>query len=418
MTDTITIPGYRIDRLLGHGGMAEVYLAEQLSLGRMIAIKIMDPHLSDREFTERFLHEARMVAGMNHAHIITIYDFGKLESGKLFLCMEYLDGGDLEHRLRKGIDDNQAIQVIRELASGLRFVHSKGVIHRDIKPANILFRQDNSLVLTDFGIAKEINNDVALTQAGMMVGSASYASPEQIQGLQVDLRTDMYSIGVLLLEMLTGNNPFKADTFINTAMNHLQMEIPVLPNAQARFQPLLNRMLAKKPAERFANMDELLNALEKLISVTGSHPAQASRHPTGSHSIHIPKTTATPTTKESLSGITAAHTDEFMEDALKLLSSDDDDEFMNEAMKLLAETDEITHATPTTVTVTNKLTTPPKASPLKTDGLLDDADLAKAMKLGNFSHTRPQLKNNMNTTGNSTQRNRPLPSNLLDDEDI
>jgi serine/threonine protein kinase len=228
MNEALSIPGHRIERLIGHGGMAEVYLAEQLSLGRMVAVKIMDPSLGDKEFTDRFLLEARMVASLSHANIITIYDFGKLPTGKLYLCMEYLSGGDLKERMEQGLPERKILRTLHELASGLQFVHSKGIIHRDIKPANILFRQDDSLVLTDFGIAKEINNDTGLTQIGMMVGSASYASPEQIQGLKVDLRTDIYSVGVLMLEMLTASNPFKADTFINTAMNHLQMETPLL----------------------------------------------------------------------------------------------------------------------------------------------------------------------------------------------
>lgn len=339
---SIDIPGYRLDRLLGRGGMAEVYLAEQLSLNRMIAIKIMDPHLSDREFTKRFLKEARMVATMNHANIITIYDFGKLKNDKLFLCMEYLEGGDLEHRLHNGLESGAPLRILKELASGLRFVHSKGVVHRDIKPANILFRQDGSVVLTDFGIAKEVNNDVGLTQAGMMVGSASYASPEQVQGLTVDARTDIYSLGVLFYEMLTGINPYKADTFLQTAMNHLQMDTPTLPATHHQFQQLLDKMLAKKPDERYSSMDRLLADIDTTLSATRA-PAAASpapaQTPASSHAdlprVHVP---ATPN----------AHTPAASPKNAALLQALDgeDDDFMDEALKLLAETDALTQPMP------------------------------------------------------------------------
>ena len=216
--------------MLARGGMAEVYLAEQLSLGREVAIKVMDAHTGDHDFAERFLHEARLVAALNHTNLVTIYDFGQLSGGRLFLSMEYLQGGDLEERLTRGIPEDTAVRILRELVNALRFVHSKGIIHRDIKPANILFRQDGTLVLTDFGIAKTINNDVGLTQAGMIVGSAAYGSPEQMQGLTLDTRTDIYSVGVLFLEMLTGKNPFKAETFVNTAMNHIRLVQPVFTN--------------------------------------------------------------------------------------------------------------------------------------------------------------------------------------------
>ena len=344
----LNIPGYRLSHLLGRGGMAEVYLAEQLSLGRMIAIKIMDPHLSDKEFTKRFLKEARMVATMNHANIITIYDFGKLENDKLFLCMEYLEGGDLEHRLHKGLDIREALHILKELASGLRFVHSKGVVHRDIKPANILFRSDGSVVLTDFGIAKEVNNDVGLTQAGMMVGSASYASPEQVKGLSVDARTDIYSLGVLFVEMLTGSNPYKTDTFLQTAMNHLQMDTPVLPPASQPFQGLVNRMLAKKPDERYANMDQLLKDINATTSATAAPiPREADKpqpvsEPTAPQPAILPPSRPVPPAPQQL---VTPPTNNNTTTLLQTLDGEDDD-FMAEALQLLAETEALAQSTP------------------------------------------------------------------------
>jgi serine/threonine protein kinase len=389
MTETapLSISGYRIERLIAKGGMAEVYLAEQLSLGREVAIKVMDSHGDDKDFAERFLHEARLVAILNHANLVTIFDFGQLDGGRLFLSMEYLQGGDLEERLTRGISEEAAVRILQELVSALRFVHSKGIIHRDIKPANILFRQDDTLVLTDFGIAKTINNDVGLTQAGMIVGSAAYGSPEQMQGLTLDTRTDIYSVGVLFLEMLTGKNPFKAETFVNTAMNHMQMDIPTLKASQARFQPLLNKMLGKTPKERFASMEELSEALKAILAgqpaVTGSAPRFNPAVTDAAPAIHHRPGTIHVTSQKE-----------------KLVTPDDEDEFLAEAYKLLATDD------------------------------IDDIELPDLpyTKLA-AKKPAPQntaLKNNVKkpgTSGSSTYsshiggpRTRPLPSNLFDDD--
>lgn len=342
--ETLHINGYRIERLLARGGMAEVYLAEQLSLGREVAIKVMDSHTHDIDFAERFLHEARLLAPLNHSNLVTIYDFGQLDDGKLYLSMEYLQGGDLEERMTKGVTEKMALRVLRELVSALRFVHKKGIIHRDIKPANILFREDGSLVLTDFGIAKAINNDVGLTQAGMIVGSAAYGSPEQMQGLTLDARTDIYSVGVVFLEMLTGTNPFKAETFVNTAMNHMQMDIPRLAGKQARFQPILDKMLGKTPKERFASMDDLYEAMKMLSTavaqpspvitqaapevkpVTATAPAAVVRPAAPAKPAAVrPATIHVTSHKEKLVAPPTTEADEFLAEAYKLLASDDID---------------------------------------------------------------------------------------------
>lgn len=151
----LNVPGLVVERLIARGGMAEVYLAEQKSLGRKVAVKVMDPRNGDAEFSARFFQEAKLLASLSHNNIITIYDFGALEDGRLYLTMEYLPGGDLERRIKKGaLPESDVIRNLRELARALNFVHSQGILHRDIKTANILFRQDGSLVLTDFGIAR------------------------------------------------------------------------------------------------------------------------------------------------------------------------------------------------------------------------------------------------------------------------
>jgi serine/threonine protein kinase len=270
MTNKLHIQGYEIKRMLAKGGMAEVYLAEQVSLGRSVAIKVLDTHAADHEFAERFMHEARLVASLNHSSVITIFDFGPLEGGKLFLSMEYLPNGDLEQRMKKGISEEEALKILHELAKTLQFVHSKGIIHRDIKPANILLREDGTLVLTDFGVAKKINNDVSMTQAGLTVGSPAYSSPEQAQGKELDASSDIYSVGVMFLEMLTGANPFKADTFVDTAIRHIQMGIPQLDNNFRRYQPLLEIMLAKKPVDRFSSMNELIDYLDNALGMVAN----------------------------------------------------------------------------------------------------------------------------------------------------
>jgi len=277
----LVIQGLRIDRLIAKGGMAEVYLAEQTSLGRKVAVKVLDSRSKDPEFVERFLHEAKLVAALHHNNIITIYDFGKVDDGRLFLSMEYLPGGDMEARLKRGIPEKQSLHILKELARGLNFIHQKHIVHRDIKPANVLFRQDDSLVLTDFGIAKEADNNVTMTQTGMTVGSPAYASPEQAQGKVLDNRTDIYSIGVVMFEMLTGANPFRADTSMNTAINHIQMPIPQLPAKFARYQAMINRMLAKDPKDRYASMLDVLESLDKLTGASrdGAVTSNKANHP-------------------------------------------------------------------------------------------------------------------------------------------
>jgi len=253
------IPGFTIHRLVAHGGTAEVYLARQESLGRDVALKVLSAQQSDESFTERFLKEGRLIAGLRHPHIITIYDIGALQNGQHYISMEYLEDGDLERQLSgKPMPELQAVVILRELATCLQFVHEQGIIHRDIKPANVLFRKNGSLVLTDFGIAKLMEDDVKLTQTGATVGSPAYSSPEQAQGLDLDLRTDIYSLGVVFLEMLLGYNPYKAETFATTSINHIQMPVPQLEGKFKQYQPLIDKMLAKEPRERFASADEVV----------------------------------------------------------------------------------------------------------------------------------------------------------------
>ncbi|TYP66283.1 serine/threonine-protein kinase [Stutzerimonas stutzeri] len=259
----LEVPGYRLHKRLGKGGMAEVYLATQLSLDREVAVKVL-LRTEDAAFTERFIQEGHIVASLRHPAIITIYDIGQVTDGRHYLAMEYIGGGDLAQHRGLVFSPSRALDIIRQLAGGLAVVHDGGLVHRDVKPANILFRDDGSVVLTDFGVAKAIELDNELTHFGIAVGSPAYSSPEQAQCQTLDARSDIYSLGVILTEMLIGTNPFRAGSYPQTVLNHVQMPAPQLPPALAPYQMLLDRMLAKQPSKRFGSCRELLEAIDTL----------------------------------------------------------------------------------------------------------------------------------------------------------
>jgi serine/threonine-protein kinase PpkA len=205
------IPGYQIERELGQGGMAIVYLALQESLHRHVALKVIKPVLTtDEEFAQRFLREGRIIAQLSDPHIVTVYDIASYE-GTYYLSMEYLPGDTLQQRIREGLPLKDALAVARAIAGALHYAHHRGIIHRDIKPQNILFRENGSPVLTDFGIAKTLGSSTIMTRTGLSIGTPRYMSPEQIRGQDVDARADLYSFGVLFYEMLTGNVPYNAE---------------------------------------------------------------------------------------------------------------------------------------------------------------------------------------------------------------
>jgi predicted Ser/Thr protein kinase len=279
----IEISGYTLHGQLGKGGMAEVYLATQNSLQRKVAIKVLCSSVDD-EFSQRFINEGHIVASLHHSAIITIYDIDKLADGRHYLAMEFIAGGDLSQYKGQALSAQRALSITRQIAEGLQVVHQQGLVHRDIKPANILFRQDGSVVITDFGVAKDLAIDNELTQFGVAVGSPAYSSPEQAQCQPLDQRTDIYSLGVLLLEMLTGTNEFRGPSYTQTVMNHVQMPIPQLPAHLAAYQAVLERMLAKDVTQRFASCRELLQSLALLqdddLSVTRFSAAVNAAAPT------------------------------------------------------------------------------------------------------------------------------------------
>ena len=265
MSESITVPGYRIERKLGQGGMAAVYLAIQQSFGREVALKIMSPLLnSDPSFTTRFMREARIVAHIHHASIVPVFDVGEHQPYH-YLSMEYLPGGDLKQRILKGSGNPQLlIEVCGALCPALDLAHRKGFVHRDIKPENVLFREDGTPVLTDFGIARAVDSGTSLTMAGMLVGTPSYMSPEQVKGQELDGRSDLYSLGIVCYEILTGTVPFRADSTLSVALKHLTEPLPTLPASLARYQGFLNRLTAKERDERFASGVQVLQALRAI----------------------------------------------------------------------------------------------------------------------------------------------------------
>lgn len=260
---SISVPGYSIHHRLGKGGMAEVYLATEQALQRQVALKVL-LHREDAAFTQRFIKEGHTVASLQHPSIITIYRIDQLDDGRHFLAMEYLAGGDLAQYKGQTLEPARALRIVRQIASALALVHDKGLVHRDIKPGNILFRDDGTAVLSDFGVAKELQLDSELTQSGIAVGSPAYSSPEQAQCQTLDARSDIYSLGVILLEMLSGHNPFRGGSYTQTLMNQLQLQAPPLPESLGELQWLLDRMLAKDPEDRFADCHVLLASLDEL----------------------------------------------------------------------------------------------------------------------------------------------------------
>ncbi|QEY61980.1 protein kinase [Metapseudomonas lalkuanensis] len=264
MTDNLLdIPGYLVHGRLGKGGMAEVYLATQESLNRKVAVKVLD-RLDDEAFIDRFFREARMLASLRHPSIVTIHDIDRLPDGRPYLAMEFLSGGDLGRYKGQVLEPLEALRIVRQIAGALAVVHDKGLVHRDIKPANILFRDDGTAVLTDFGIAKDLELDTELTQFNVAVGSPAYSSPEQAQCQPLDARSDIYSLGVILLELLTGENPYRGANYAETVLNHVQMDPPLLRRGLSDYQHVIDRMLAKDPDERFADCRVLLDSLTEL----------------------------------------------------------------------------------------------------------------------------------------------------------
>jgi serine/threonine protein kinase len=262
----VNIPGYKVERLIAEGGMAAVYLAIQESLDRRVALKLLKK-FDKPEQSKRFINEGQIIASLNHRNVITIHDVGII-GGQHYISMEYLEEGDLEARIREGITPAAAISLIKTIGDCLDFVHRKGIVHRDIKPANILFCNDGTPILTDFGIAKQLEQDTRLTRDGAAMGSPDYLSPEQAECKPLDGRTDIYGLGIVFYEMLTGRKPYQGGSYIETVMAHITDPIPSLPPHLGRYQGLLERMIAKDPEERFPSAADMIVFINKMGRTT------------------------------------------------------------------------------------------------------------------------------------------------------
>lgn len=259
----IDIPDYEVKELLGEGGMATVHLAIHKRLQREVALKIMSSDASSsKAFQKSFILEGRTVAKLEHPHIVKIHDIDS-QNGHFYMSMEVLRKGSLKQRLANGkIPISNALRVTAQIADALSYAHRKGYIHRDIKPANIMFREDGSAVLTDFGIAKMQGTTGEMTQMGYIAGTPYYMAPEQATGNnEIDQRADIYSLGIVFYEMLTGTKPYTGSNTVAITYEHVHGPIPTLDGDNSVYQPILDKALAKKPDERFSSIEDFSNAL-------------------------------------------------------------------------------------------------------------------------------------------------------------
>ena len=265
----MNIPGYRIERLIAEGGMSSVYLATQESLDRRVVIKLLK-RFDRPQQAQRFLHEAKVIASLQHRHVVTIHDVGKVGE-RYYIAMEYLEGGCLADRIDEGISPKMALDLLENLAGCLDFVHRQNVVHRDIKPSNILFHADGTLRLTDFGISVRLDDEQDASIAGGRFGSPYYLSPEQAEDLPVDGRSDLYSLGVVFYQMLSGKRPYAAASPAETIVAHLSQPIPLLPDDLQPYQRLCEQMLAKKSEDRVGSARNLVELIHQVRALQPGH---------------------------------------------------------------------------------------------------------------------------------------------------
>lgn len=308
MTDSADLPtfdlsnrklgDFQLIRRLGRGGMAEVYLAEQLSLKRSVAVKVLRPEfIQDQTYLKRFQQEAKAAAGLNHANIVQVYTIGEAD-GVQFIAQEYVQGRNLkEYLVRKGaLDVNAAMQIMRQVASALQVAGTAGIIHRDIKPENILLTRKGEAKVADFGLAQltRPGEKVELTQVGVTMGTPLYMSPEQVNGKPLDVRSDIYSFGVLCFHMLCGRPPFQGETALSIAVQHLNVAPPPIsdlrPDLPKPLVQLIERMMAKKREDRPADAGVILADLKQISRLVNqrdeTQEVRPLRQPTKTPSMH------------------------------------------------------------------------------------------------------------------------------------
>jgi serine/threonine-protein kinase len=280
---------YRVLRRLGSGGMADVWLAEDTHLQRQVALKVLHRRFAqDREFVERFRREAESAAGLQHPNIVSVFDRGEFE-GTYYIAMQYVEGPTLKQLIDSGLTPAEAVALIRQVLEAARFAHRHGVVHRDLKPQNVIVDGDGKAAVTDFGIARAGVSEI--TQTGSVMGTPHYLSPEQAQGLDVTAVSDLYSIGVILYEALTGRVPFEADSAVAVAMKQVsqtpQRPSSINPQVSPALDAVVMRALEKEPGERFQSADAFIAALDAAMKDPGAGAGTAAFAP-------LPPVVATP----------------------------------------------------------------------------------------------------------------------------
>ena len=259
---TILIRGHRCIRQVGSGGMCTIYLAESERAGSLVVLKVFSqvPDVNDRNTSfDRFLREYEIVAGLNHQNIVRIYDLGVADD-HAYIAMEHFPAGDLRQRMKVPLSPALAMTFLIQISSALQAIHSVGILHRDLKPANVMLRADGSLSLIDFGLAKDSEMDASLTGTREIFGTPYYMSPEQGHAEEIDARSDLYSLGVMFYEMLTGRKPYNGSTAMEVIYKHKRADLPELAPQFERYEPIIRRLLAKAPEDRFQSAGELLKA--------------------------------------------------------------------------------------------------------------------------------------------------------------
>ena len=248
---------YRLMRRIGSGGMADVWSADDEMLGRQVALKFLHERFgADEQFVERFRREAQAAAGLQHPNVVSVYDRGEHE-GRYWIAMEYVQGAALKDLIERGLSPAESVEIVRQILTGVRFAHDRGIVHRDLKPHNVLVDAEGRARVTDFGIARAGASEI--TQTGSVLGTAQYLSPEQAQGLETTAPSDLYSVGVILYEALTGQVPFEAETAVAIALKQVS-EPPVPPRQiNPEIPPALDavvlKALAKDPEDRYRRRD-------------------------------------------------------------------------------------------------------------------------------------------------------------------
>jgi serine/threonine protein kinase len=261
--DTSLDIGYKFVRMIGEGAMSKVYLAERVRDKVTVVLKVLDlTKVQEPKLIKRFIQEANLISELNSPFVVKIYEHG-LTDDYGYIAMEFFSRGDLKQRSELGLNHEIAVIYTTHIAYGLEQIHSINVVHRDLKPANLMFRGDDSLALADFGISKKLDEVNDITTLGQILGTPHYMSPEQGEGGTVDARTDLYSLGVVFYELLTGDKPFSAATPASLIYQHINAPIPRLPRKLSQYQDILDLLLAKKPNERFQSARDVINELEK-----------------------------------------------------------------------------------------------------------------------------------------------------------